>query len=664
MLIISAIFLILTSLLVARKYSKSKADFFWIFLGTFYLQISFISLLLSLFHFLNPHSFLTVQILVFSACFIILKSDWVDFIPEFNFKTFSNRNIFTLSLFMMIAVIIVLCLFQRILTPIFDGDVRYYHASRVLYWIQNSSIGYYSTMNDRQLVFSFGSELIFLWGVLFTHSEFIARLIFWLAFPLSAIGLFTSMRTLRCSTNICLLGVAVFLSMPIVFRYSITLKPLIWVTLFTLGAGYWSLRLYETSAKKPMVIFWFAIFCVLSPNVKISNIFLVPAGLLAVLILIFLTKKSNSKLSSIWNASKMYAFSALVALIISGLGFLMVKNVVHFGHPLGSKLRRSQNIAEFSPYQIYVHTVRFCAFLSEIPVPVGMRKVEKFGNQLIGWLNADKPLPKEVGGKGETWKWVGRYRYYVPSSVGNSNFGFAGLFCLLTLIGFLKNIKNSRILACSIIMFSLLITVLYLLRWFTGGLGTRRFLTPVIAGLLPLSFSLWNDKHQGRKIFSLVSLLFVAFILGFIFTEGKRTLSLLNKTKMKWSIISHTQIKGPQMLRLVPEDAVLLILVHPNFKDYVLFGKNYSRKVIQLTEKINENNLKYLLKKYPGAYIYIDKRRYSKFMLRKYAILPNIKSISRNTISVLWKSSNVEELAVSKGEELFRFKSKETKSCQ
>ena len=652
----------MTATLVARKYSESKADFFWIFLGTFYLQISFISLLLSLFHFLNPYSFLTVQILVFSACFIISKSDWIDLIPKFNFKTFSNTNIFALSLFMMIAVIIVLCLLQRILTPIFHGDVMYYHASRVLYWIQNSSLAYYPTMNDRQLVFSFGSELIFLWGVLFTHSEFIARLIFWLAFPLSAIGFFTLMRTLRCSRSICLLVVAVFLSMPIVFRYSITLKPLIWATLFTLGAGYWSLRLYQTSAKKSMVIFWLAIFCALSPNVKMSNVFLVPAGLLAILIIIFLTSKSKNKLSCIWGASKIYAFSVLIALVISGLGFLMVNNIVNFGHPLGSKLRRSQNIAEFSPYQIYVHTVRFCAFLSEIPVPIGRQKVEKFGNQLMSWLNADKPLPKELGGKGETWKWVGHYRYYVPSSVHDSNFGFVGLFCLLTLIGFFMDIKNSKVLAYSIIMFSLLITVLYFLRWITCG--THRLLTPVIAGLLPLSFSLWNDKQQRRKIFSIVSLLFVAFILSFIFTEGKRTLSLLNKTKMKWSRISHTQIKGPEMLRLVPENAVLLILVYPNFKDYVLFGKNYSRKVIQLTEKINENNLKYLLKKYPEAYIYIHKRRYSELMLEEYAISPNIKNISRNTISVLRKSSNVEELAVSKDEELFRFKSKGTKSCQ
>ncbi len=662
MLIISTIFLVLTSILVARKYSESKADFFWIFLGTFYLQISFISVLLSLFHFLNPHSFLTVQILVFSVCFIILKSDWVDFIPKFNFKTFSNTNIFALSLFMMIAVIIVLCLLQRILTPIFAGDVMYYHASRVLYWIQNSSLAYYPTMNDRQLVFSFGSELIFLWGVLFTYSEFIARLIFWLAFPLSAIGFFTLMRTLRCSRSICLLGVAVFLSMPIVFRYSITLKPLIWATLFTLGAGYWALRLYQTSAKKSMVIFWLAIFCMLSPNVKMSNVFLVPAGLLAILVIIFLTSKSKNKLSCIWSASKKYAFSVLIALVISGLGFLMVNNIVNFGHPLGSKLRRSQNIAEFSPYQIYVHTVRFCAFLSEIPVPIGRQKVEKFGNQLMSWLNADKPLPKELGGKGETWKWVGHYRYYVSSSVHDSNFGFVGLFCLLTLIGFFMDIKNSKVLAYSIIMFSLLITVLYFLRWITCG--TDRFLTPVIAGLLPLSFSLWNDKHQRRKIFSIVSLLFVAFILSFIFTEGKRTLSLLNKTKMKWSRISHTQIKGPEMLRLVPENAVLLILVYPNFREYVLFGKNYSRKVIQVTEKINENNLKYLLKKYPEAYIYIHKRRYSELMLEEYAISPNIKNISRNTISVLRKSSNVEELVVSKDEELFRFKSKGTKSCQ
>jgi len=46
-------------------------------------------------------------------------------------------------------------------TPLFEGDEKMYHASRVLYWLQHQTVFPYITHNDRQNVFTFGSELFF-----------------------------------------------------------------------------------------------------------------------------------------------------------------------------------------------------------------------------------------------------------------------------------------------------------------------------------------------------------------------------------------------------------------------------------------------------------------------------------------------------------------------
>ena len=91
-------------------------------------------------------------------------------------------------------------------TPIYSGDEKMYHASRVLYWIQHRSVFPYVSHNDRQTVSPFGSELFFLWPVLLTRTESIGRMVFWLAYPGVAVGQYWLLRSLRLSSGLALLG--------------------------------------------------------------------------------------------------------------------------------------------------------------------------------------------------------------------------------------------------------------------------------------------------------------------------------------------------------------------------------------------------------------------------------------------------------------------------
>ncbi len=131
----------------------------------------------------------------------------------------------------------------QLFTPIYIGDEKMYHASRVLYWINNNSVFPYTTHNDRQTVFTFGSELFFLWPVLLTKTEVVGRAIFWLGYPFAAIGQYFVLRALALSRGCALTGMLVLISTPIVSGYSVGLKPEMWFAAAVLGIAYWAVKL-------------------------------------------------------------------------------------------------------------------------------------------------------------------------------------------------------------------------------------------------------------------------------------------------------------------------------------------------------------------------------------------------------------------------------------
>jgi len=586
--------------------------------------------------------FFGMQILIFILCIFIFKPKLGIFSPlSINVIFKKPKKKLGLILLTLIGIIIFLSLTRRILTPIFHLDVLRYHASRVLYWSQHKSLFFYPTNNDRQLIFPFGSELIFSWGVLFIKTEFIARLIYWLAFPLLAIGTFTILMVLGTSLIISLLGVAVVISMPVVFNYGITLKPLIWTILFSLGIGYWSIRIYDTSVRNRNVIFWFATYCVLAVNTKTVNLIAIPAGTVAILVIILFHKYYENKKFYFRKTLTEFVIYVTIILLISGLGLLFVSNLIYFNHPLGSDSRRSESIADFSFYQIYVHTVRFGAILLEIPTPwYDDKLIRHIGNKLIHFINADKPLPKELN-----WHMVGhyKYRYSVPNDFSSyaRSFGIAGFLYILMIMSSIKIIKNKnslkRISGYLIIFTFLLLTTLYIPRWMTNSGATRRFLTPIVVTSVPLILYMLHSIHN-RRIFSIITFILIGFVFGFVCKEGFITWNVIKKTGFDYNKISHRpeQEMSP-IFRKIPKNATVIVLITSYFSDYFLFGPDYTRRVIQVTHEIDEDELAYLEEKYPNAYICVNK-------------------IFAETLSVLNRSKKVVKVYSLPLDKLFKFK--------
>ena len=615
--ILSASVLIWTSGILAQNFSRKAFDRFWIFLSTAYLQISAISLLLSLFKTLAPVPFLVCQIILVLGLFIWRSQNQFSIWP-FKFLRLPAWGLLGAGFFLLIILILGSSLLSRILTPIQWGDVLYYHASRPLYWIQHRSVGPYPTVNDRQISFAFGSDLIFMYTVLFTREEIIGRLFFWLGTPLAAFALYTVMRQMGQNRVWSLFGVVTFLTIPLVYIYAGTLEPLIWLCLFGLGTGYWTLRLTGSESPQGLVFYQLGVYAVLSANMKNSGLSLL-GGVFLVGVIFLLVRKLSGKYR-IRNGS-VFLISLMITSLLSGLGALFAKNLALYGSLTGSQLRSQENLAVLSPYQLYVHIIRLGAVLLEFPVPFFSKAVDEFGQGVVNLLGADHMLPRE-----DTWSWVGHYQYQSRELYQAKSFGVLGLLLAAGAWGLGRKIKEkvssrtirkaglgilkSPVFSYGFVSLSLVFGPALLLRWIDSG--TRSFLAPGLVCLLPLAVFGLSSFNLRRLVPGLISLLVMVFVVAFTGTALHRVIWDLKNTAPHWEHIIYSRRKEHiSSDRYIPLDATVILLGYPNTKDYYFFGEDYSRKVIQWPESFDQSSLDYIHLNISNVYLYVDPKRCS-----------------------------------------------------
>lgn len=213
------------------------------------LQLGVIASLTSLVHQLHEWAWVLVQALI---CALTLRYTGGVFRPNlrglsvgwFQLRKGLATFVAELSPWGVMALvasfgILALSAVMQTTTPIHVHDDKTYHASRVIYWIQHQTVFPFVTHNIRQTMVPFGSELFFLWPELLTKTEWVGRLVFWLAYPLAAVGQYFLLRTLKLSCTISLVGVLILISTPLVAASAIGLKPELWSVLTLLGAAYW-----------------------------------------------------------------------------------------------------------------------------------------------------------------------------------------------------------------------------------------------------------------------------------------------------------------------------------------------------------------------------------------------------------------------------------------
>lgn len=201
--LLSGLLVVLVSLAAAGATSDDPREGFWIALTCAAMQLGTITALASLVTQLNPAGWIALQATISLAILFVLPKlgrQSARRILEASRKIGGQwLNAFRVSVtplspgtfwFLCVMAVVWVSGIMQLLVPISGFDDRMYHASRVLYWIQNASALPFTTHNDRQVVFGFGSELFFLWPILFTKTELVGRVVFWLGYPAAALGLY------------------------------------------------------------------------------------------------------------------------------------------------------------------------------------------------------------------------------------------------------------------------------------------------------------------------------------------------------------------------------------------------------------------------------------------------------------------------------------------
>ena len=480
---------------------------------------------------------------------------------------------------MLILGMLVLSAITQIATPIHAGDEKMYHASRVIYWIQNQSVFPYVTHNDRQNITPFGSELFFLWPVLLTKTEWIGRLVFWLAYPCAAIGQYVLLRTVRLSITAALVGVLILITTPLVAASAIGLKPELWSILTLLGSSYWLVSVGLDPRDLQAKCFLLGVFTMLSMNMRPFALLMVPG-------VVFVSLMARSTV--VWLA-RVKALGAGLACgcLLSSLAIPLAFNLAHYRHPLGPAAARYVVVADVSPRQIYTHVVRFAIGLLEwpdVPMPVETRaRVDALTNHLIAAVGADTPLPLET-----TARWPGMFSYSLPEhATGFSLWGvlwiptlvIAGVLLIRNVWATWPTVGLTAIPAQSLIALPVLAAILVGARWMVEAQVPTRYLLAPYALTLPIGVALAASFLKERR---LAASLFVIAIAVSVYQPMRS--QFYDAVHAIAAPLTDRDINQgfEEALDLVPHRSRILFVGDADAPDYPLFspGTRYGNTVI------------------------------------------------------------------------------------
>lgn len=571
------------SFTLAYKYGHTAGERFHICLAVSALQVGGISEILSLIHQLRPLPWLGMQLLLGLAtgAFLFLSGKTSpQTTPDSAFSRNRSPDPVTLIQWIVVAGFLVSSGARQLVSPITGFDERMYHASRVLYWIQNHSIFPYPTHNDRQVFLTFGSELWFLWPVLLTQEEILGRLIFWLGFPLLIFSLYFLLVELRASSILTAICLILIVSAPLLISVSTGLKPEIWTAVYLTGTAFWVVRVFISRTGRWKYFFFCGLYCVLSANAKLTALTLLPVVLLLPLI------ASDKKT---FRGVLAQVSGLLTGLLLCGMLVPLCFNLYRYGHLSGSRQFQKIVSSDLSAAQLYTHSVRLTFLMLEPPLmpAAGAREfLTVTGNRIIALSGARQMLPLE-----SDQGWPGTYAYAVASRA--EKFSSGGLLWLLTTLGGLiyvgRKLIGSRfrfrlnlVSALMLLQASAFFGIVFLTRWMAHSQIPQRFLISVyplgiVASLIFLR-PLLSRRWWLTGIFALLTLITLLSTM--------RSEAGLLRTALLWTSLEEQQQQADEpfaeVLSHLPPGSAILLVGSQDIRDYPLFAprKGYANRVI------------------------------------------------------------------------------------
>lgn len=129
---------------------------------------------------------------------------------------FLNRRVTFVCtvLFLLLFLILIPLLFVALYYPPNNWDSMTYHMPRVMHWIQNRSVDFYSTHNDRQLYSGPLAEYVILHWFLVFKSDIASNLVQYISLLITAVAAFLITKNLSKSSNTNILSFVLILTTP------------------------------------------------------------------------------------------------------------------------------------------------------------------------------------------------------------------------------------------------------------------------------------------------------------------------------------------------------------------------------------------------------------------------------------------------------------------
>lgn len=624
-LLVSALFLVLSSWMLARSTGRSGEERFWIFWACVPFQLGTISTLSSIPELMTPRGWLVLQTLLSAGIGCIARflaacqSQPTDSFPNPD-QTGSDsvsvqHNPWTASLSLALALGLIACiLFSGVLQylkPVNDSDGRIYHASRCLYWIQNQSLFSFETHNDRHTDFPFGAELFFTWPILFTRLETVGRMVFWLGYPLSAAGVYLLVRELKGSRNIALAGALLFAATPTILSHAVQMKPEMWSAFFITGTAFWAVRAFNQPGECRRCFFLTGIFLALSFQVRFTVLCLLPA------LCVFPWLLSSRQ--PIRPALFRLGCGMVLGIVLSGVWVVLAFNTRVHGHPLGSTSMRRIVQAEISPRQVYTHAVRIPFLLIEMPRfnDASVREtLTDLGNRCADALGAKVLLPGETN---TGWPGIFEFEvhhYAIRFSTGGILWLFAFLAgsCLFSsdLIRSCPRWSIQATSALALLSILLFVCIAFVVRWMWD---VERFWIPPYALAVPVGMVLLEKVLSSSRCAQAIALAVLGITTVLALEQVLRLMprgQYVIPGDQPWQ-----EEPYPEVFSLMPADAHVLLICGGSFADYPMFRVHdaYSTRVFSWGQHPwDPERLRSLLRTHQITHILIEHDRFVHYL--------------------------------------------------
>lgn len=602
---IAIVLILITSILVVHLLNiKSRVSLLLALYLSFFANIVLVTEIASLFSLLNQRWFiLLLHAMILVVVFFFWRKNChgkgliAYFANTFSFPAQLSRLFREHPLYSILALLIVgVSLFNAFIAvkvPPNTNDAMIQHLSRVGYWLQHGSMAVWNTPQILQVVYPPNAQLQILWSILFTGTDHFAPLVQWFAIPVAALAIYGLTCRLGLSREKSMLTSLLWMTLPQIILQSTSTQNDLVSTGLTICALYFLFAGIKNSQKSDILLSGLAL--ALSIGTKQTIFFVLPAFLIIFIMLWVKSSKKTHQLLRLWVVSSVVSFFILGSIIY-------IQNLIIYKTPFGptdvvSDTVKNEKDDFFRNAVLKISRITYQTFdVTEIPYrdygpnSKSMWLYNQFanakaelGSRLFTWLNLDLESAEGIENyPGYT------FSYYPPLQIHEDITWFGPLSFLMIpaiLISLVIAIKKKD--KYSIGIFLIWLCLFVCLNFFKSGWteNQSRYYVLSVTCTMPLVAILWNDKKLRFWNYLVLGVSSVFMIFTILMNFCKPLINNRNiwdKSEIKLRGLQ-SEVIGESIEHIdavIPENAVVGIVLSGDSFDYPLFGRHFSRILI------------------------------------------------------------------------------------